>query len=142
MRLVGAILRFTMSMHLRVQEGLRPSRVSIWLNFDCSFAARRSHSSRRCVCVRCGRQRRGKQCSMLALVVPCSQVGVSSPFGVSQMWAPASRHAVVDARLGWVVQSSWCIRSCKGFSTVHFGPNVFLSADWEFELVMPLFVLL
>ena len=33
-----------------------------------------------------------------------------------QVLAPASRHAVLDARVGLVVQSTWCIRSLEGFS--------------------------
>ena len=55
------------------------SRVNKFHKFKCSVAARRSQSSRRCVCVKCGRQRRGTQCSMLALVESYSQVGVLGP---------------------------------------------------------------
>ena len=52
----------------KVKRVLMPRRVTKWHEFKCSVAARRSQSSRRCVCVKCGRPRRGTQCSMLALV--------------------------------------------------------------------------
>ena len=70
------------SIHVKL-EGLRRSRVTKWHKFNCSVAARRSQSSRRCACVKCGRQRRGPQCSMLALVESYSQGGALRPLRAS-----------------------------------------------------------
>ena len=71
------------------KRDLRASRVTKWHTFTCSVTAWRSQSSRRCVCFKCGRRRRGSQCSMLALIVSYSQVGVLGPVRASQRYPSA-----------------------------------------------------
>ena len=45
---------------------------------------------------------------------------VGAALRLCQVWAPVSRHAVLDARGDCVVQSSSCIRSLKGSLRVPF----------------------
>ena len=42
-------------------------------------------------------------------------LAVVAALRLCRVWAPASRHAVLDASVGRVVYSTWCIRSFKGF---------------------------